>query len=258
MKFKPLALNCENSYPNTSRASNFRYVQVDVLPHVSKADKELISELLDQASALANQVAKNSANDASYVRRRDRLIRNALAGLLSERAWRLAVNKLTNRETLSSTPFVRSYDQIDLVSDEGKTIEVRSSFPRGGLAFALCHPEHEFDVIGPYTNDYKTHEVAKDIYVRTLFPFDESELLNKLEGDGVEMYLTGGATKEMFENPEKFALKSMTAADDISLVGEGTPSRYKVIPFSKALDTFEVAELLGYKHTEAWSYFDAS
>lgn len=231
---------------------------MDVLPRASKADKELIKKLLDQASALANQVAKNSANDASYVRLEERLIRNALAGLLSERAWCLAVNKLTKKETLFPTPFVSSYDQIDLVSDEGKTIEVRSSFPRRGLVFALCNPEYEFDVIGPYTNDYKSYEVSKDIYVRTLFPFDETELLNKLEEDGIQMYLTGGATKEMFENPAKFSQKSMTAMGDISLDRIRTTSNYKVIPFSKALDTFEIVELLGYTHTKAWSYFDAT
>lgn len=258
MKFTPGVLNCADHYQATKRISRFRYIQVDLVPAIKPEDQYLLVDMLGQAEELARQVTKKSANDASNTRSQERLIRNALAGLISECAWRLAINGLTKKETLQSTKFDHSYDQIDLVSADNKTIEVRSSFPRKGLAFALCNPTYEFDVIGPYINDYKPKELAKDIYVRTLFPFDESELIKRVLGKGIQMFLTGGATNEMFMDPTIFSEKSMTAMGDAMLNPRGLESTYKAIPFSRALDTFQVAEMLGYQHREAWSYFEST
>ena len=256
MRFTPGVLNCVDHYPTTNRMSRFRYIQVEVLPATNRQDGNLLKGMLTQAETLASQVNKNSANDASFVRSQERLIRNALAGLLSESAWRLAVNGLTKKKTLSFTNFTHTYEQIDLVTDKNKTIEVRSSFPRKGLAFALCSPTYEFDVIGPYVNDYKPGEISKDLYVRTLFPFEESELLERIRGKGIQMFLTGGATHEMFSDSSLSIEKSMTSMEDVLLNQVGPASKYKVIPFSKALDTFEIAEILGYQHREAWSSFE--
>ena len=258
MKFTPGVLNCSDHYQTTKRLSRFRYIQVDLIFATNSEDQKLLVGMLAQAEELARQVTKKSANDASHVRSQERLIRNALAGLISECAWRLAMNGLTKTETLLSTKFTRTYDQIDLVTRDNKTIEVRSSFPRKGLVFALCNPTYEFDVIGPYINDYKPSEISKDIYVRTLFPFDESELIERVLGKGIQMFLTGGATKEMFMNPMMFSEKSMTAMEDTLLNQNGPVSTYKVIPFSRALDTYQVAEILGYQHREAWSYFEST
>ena len=256
MRFTPGVLNCSDHYPATNRVSRFRYIRVEVLPTTNLQDEKLLKTMITQAETLASQVTKNSANDASFVRSQERLIRNALAGLLSESAWRLAINFLTKKETLSSTNFTHTYEQIDLITDDNKTIEVRSSFPRKGLAFALCNPKYEFDVIGPYVNDYKPGEISKDFYVRTLFPFEESELLERIRGKGVQMFLTGGATHKMFSDSSLFIEKSMTSMEDVILNQVGPASKYKVIPFSKALDTFEIAEILGYQHREAWSSFE--
>lgn len=258
MKFTPGVLNCSDHYQTTKRLSRFRYIQVDLVCATNSEDQKLLVGMLAQAKELARQVTKKSANDASHVRSQERLIRNALAGLLSECAWRLAINGLTKAETLLSTKFNCTYDQIDLVTRDNKTIEVRSSFPRKGLVFALCNPTFEFDVIGPYINDYKPSEVSKDIYVRTLFPFDESELIERALGKGIQMFLTGGATNEMFMNPRMFSEKSMTAMEYTLLNQNGPVSTYKVIPFSRALDTYQVAEILGYQHREAWSYFEST
>ena len=258
MRFTPSVLNCSDHYPKTNRVSRFRYIQVEVLATTSLEDQKLLDGMLGQAESLASQVTKNSANDASFVRSQERLVRNALAGLLSESAWRIAINSLTKKETLFSTNFAHTYDQIDLVTGDNKTIEVRSSFPRKGLAFALCNPTFEFDVIGPYVNNYKPSEISKDIYVRTLFPFEESELIERIHGKGIQMFLTGGATNEMFNNPALFIEKSMTAMKDVLLNQSGPASKYKVIPFSRALDTFQIAEILGYQHSEVWSYFEAA
>ena len=70
------------------------------------------------------------------------------------------------------------------------------------------------------------------------------------------MFLTGGATHEMFSDSSLSIEKSMTSMEDVLLNQVGPASKYKVIPFSKALDTFEIAEILGYQHREAWSSFE--
>jgi hypothetical protein len=62
----------------------------------------------------------------------------------------------------------------------------------------------------------------------------------------------------MFMDPKTFIEKSMTAMEDVILNQTGPASTYKVIPFSRALDTCEVAETLGYQHREAWSYFEST
>ena len=76
-------------------------------------------------------------------------------------------------EAILDNPYILFDDasrQIDLkVISNNKKIEVRSSFPRNGIEFAICHPSYEFDVIGPYSNNYKPGEIQKDYYVRTLF-----------------------------------------------------------------------------------------
>ncbi len=72
----------------------------------------------------------------------------------------------------STTKFKEAKNQIDiLLPDTNKKVEVRSSFPRNGLKFALCHPRYQFDVISSYVNDYKPSEIQKDFYVRTLISF---------------------------------------------------------------------------------------
>lgn len=96
------------------------------------------------------------------------------------------------------TEFSEANNQIDiLLTDSNKAIEVRSSFPRNGLKFALCHERFQFDVIGLYVNDCKPGEIKKDFYVRTLFPFVSNELIKRLKEDNFTVYLTGGSTWEM-------------------------------------------------------------
>ncbi len=258
MKFSPGVLNCADHYPATNRVKGFRYIQVDLNPKTNSNDKDLVERLIHQAQNLADQVHRGAANDASFLRTGERLLRNVLAGLLSERAWCLAMNALTKNQSLQPTEFTYSQEQIDLITQDGKTIEVRSSFPRKGLAFAICNPSYEFDVIGPYINEYKPKEISKSIYVRTLFPFDESDLIERVTNTNIQLFLTGGATQEMFNKPNLFTQKSLAAMEDVILNQSGPTSNYKVIPFSKALDTLEIAEILGYVHSQAWQTFEAT
>ena len=137
--------------------------------------------------------------------------------------------------------FQEAKTQIDIeLTKCNKTIEVRSSFPRNGLKFALCHNNYQFDVIGPYINYYKSGELKKDFYVRTLFPFRSIELKEKIVSDNFTVYLTGGATWEMMIDENISVEKNLIPEDELSAERIDKSSLYKVIPFSRALDTFEI------------------
>ena len=140
-----------------------------------------------------------------------------------------------------------------------KKIEVRSSFPRNGIDFALCSSTDEFDVIGMYSNGYKPAEIQKNYYVRALFhlalvrywdkdantriPIVE-KLLEKIKTDGFETFLTGGATWEMMIDDSIGMAKNFIPHDEKSIGRLKTATSYRVVPFSKALDTKEIFDMI--------------
>jgi hypothetical protein len=256
MRISAKSLDCRSIYSDSKRLIPFRYIQVEAAPGTNSNDRAIINTFLDQATDLASKVNSASANDAAYKRPLDRLVRNAFAGLLSEWLWKSAMNHLLGVEFLHSTEYLSPDNQIDLLSTTGLSVEVRSSFPRKGVEFALCHPTHQFDVIGPYSNEYKSGEKLKDFYVRCLFPYEESEFLSEIKNENFHAYLTGGATKEMFANSKLTSTKSMTPLEDLILNQVGPSTSYLVIPFSNSLDTLQIAEKLGYIHRGAWEPFE--
>ena len=252
MKLLTREIKCVDHYLKTKRTAPFRVAEIQLNCGSEITDRNLVKLLTEKSEALAKEINRGAANDSLSLRSQEQLLRNLLAGLLSEVAWKFAINNLTSSETLRSTEYVGSKNQIDLVSDRGLTIEVRSSFPRNGINFALCHPDKEFNVVGPYSNSYKPGEIQKDIYFMTIFPFEESELVQRMSGGVLSIYLTGGATKQMFQNPELFITESLTPAERAIKGTSGQESSYRVIPFSRALDTFKIAKLLGDVQSEFW------
>jgi hypothetical protein len=80
-----------------------------------------------------------------------------------------AYSKMSPEEQAAFRQFKQASSQIDLETIKTKkTIEVRSSFPRNGVEFAICSPKYEFDILGPYKNHYKSDEPQKDIYLSML------------------------------------------------------------------------------------------
>ena len=136
--------------------------------------------------------------------------------------------------------------QIDLaVISNNKKIEVRSSFPRNGISFAVCSRGYEFDIIGPYSNGYKPGEIQKDYYIRVLFHLQNpTDLLGKAKTNGFEVYLTGGATWQMMSNSQIAIEKSFIPDDEISIDRIAARTTYRVVPFSRALDTVEIYNLI--------------
>ncbi len=86
----------------------------------------------------------------------------------------------------------------------------------------------DFNIIGWYVTSTKGKEIKKDFYVLVLFPFSLDEIDEKFE-DGIELYIAGGAMKEILES-----MGSDTNLKQYRAV-------YRVIsPVTKGLDGVEI------------------
>lgn len=195
MRIENLVINCTARYPRTCRRTPFEVVVYEL--NYSSEDKDLMDLLRTKAEELARQVNPGAANNSMHERSPERILADCIAGVVSEYFWKLYLNSEEN--VVSETEFDDASRQIDLkVISNNKKIEVRSSFPRNGIEFAICHPSYEFDVIGPYSNNYKPGEIQKDYYVRTLFHlYNPTDIISMISADSFKVYLTGGATWDM-------------------------------------------------------------
>jgi len=205
------------------------------------SDRALINRLLAEAEHLAGSVNRGRANDSDHNRTYRTVLANCIAGVVSEYFWKLYLNE--NGNYVQSTTFDDPTAQIDLeVIRNQKKIEVRSSFPRKGVEFAICHPIYQFDILGPYSNNYKPGEVEKDFYVRTLFHLEQpSQIIDRIKQDHFVLCLTGGATWDMMWNRNSSLEKDLIPEDKIGIL---TKSSYRVVPFCSALGTKEIKQLI--------------
>ena len=239
MKKHKNIIDC-NVYDSKSRHKIPFEVAKYVFNYESKPnDKQILDNIITRGNQLAQKVNPGGANNSTNVRNKETIIINSISGLLAEYLW---IDFIEHHKVKCHTnDFQEAKNQIDIVlTDSNKKIEVRSSFPRNGLKFALCHNNYQFDVIGPYVNDYKPNEIKKDFYVRTLFPFRSNELTQRIKSDNFTVYLTGGATWEMMIDNSISIQKNFIPEDELNPERLGKPSVYMVIPFSRALDTFEI------------------
>lgn len=244
MKITKEIINCPDipQYRFSKRRDAFRLVKYE-FDYTDKSDREIIDDLIQKGEQLSKLVNNGAANNANYSRNIERLQNNCIAGLLAEFAWKNFLN--SEKYVVEETPFNGANGQIDLkVIKDNKTIEVRSSFPRNGVDFAICHQTYEFDVIGPYANSYKPNEIQKDYYVRALFPFDSSLLINNLKQNNFHLYLTGGATWDMMVNNDFSKTKDFIPDGEMNIDRMSTRTNYRVVPFSKSLDTKEIYDLI--------------
>jgi hypothetical protein len=210
----------------------------------NKEDKYLIDNLIESGVDLANKVNPGAANDASLKRNYDRILCNCIAGVISEYLWKNLLNK--DNEIVKTTEMEDASTQIDLeVVSNKKKIEVRSSFPRNGISFAICHAYYQFDIIGPYSNGYKPNEIQKDYYIRALFKLSRPiDLLTAIKRDGFEAFLTGGATWAMMIDNRIAIEKNFIPEDEISIERISAPTKYRVVPYNKALNTTQIFNLI--------------
>ena len=239
MRIENLVINCTARYPRTCRRTPFEVVVYEL--NYSSEDKDLMDLLRTKAEELVRQVNPGAANNSMHERSPERILADCIAGVVSEYFWKLYLNSEEN--VVSETEFDDASRQIDLkVISNNKKIEVRSSFPRNGIEFAICHPSYEFDVIGPYSNNYKPGEIQKDYYVRTLFHlYNPTDIISMISADSFKVYLTGGATWDMMIDNDYS--KNKTLLPDFGL-GVIQKASYRVVPFSKSKDTREIKRVI--------------
>lgn len=240
MRFKTFYLDCKKEFAKTCRLKPFAIAEY-VMDYSVPEDKTLIEQLLNEAEVLANKVFPGAANDSAHERTRERILANCIAGVVSEFCWKHFLNY--QHEYVRSTPFESASNQIDLeVISNQKKIEVRSSFPRNGVAFAVCHPIKEFDILGPYSNNYKPGEVHKDYFIRTLFPMQKpTDIFSLIKSGSFSLYLTGGATYEMMFDNRFSKEKDFIPEDNFTIQ---TRTKYRVVPFHNALDCGEIYNMI--------------
>lgn len=234
-------INCQDppSCFNTSRVHTVIKATLNKTPTV-------VENFRNKAWLLAAKVNPHKANNSTNKRDKERLILDAVGGLMAESAWLLYVNRLYGEGTASHTEFVNASGQIDIQLSNGKSIEIRSSFPRNGVKFAVCNESYNFKNICKYDNIYKPSEIDKDFFGSVLFETPKEHLLN-LEKETV-LYLIGGSTKAMMQNENIAFNTSLVAEDDLT----ETKTNYRVVYLKDALDMegFECyMDSLGFKKT---------
>jgi len=242
MHFSSKKIDCQ-SYDKYSKRENPFTVVEYIFNYFDSNDKKFIDECIKEGKKLSIKVNPNAANLSSTSRTSTKVFINSVAGILAEKTWLHFLSQI--KIDAISTIYDNPKNQIDIYLTElKKTIEIRSSFPRNGVEFALCHPKYQFDIIGPYKNDYKSNEFKKDYYGRVLYPFSVYSFWKTLKSNNLKVYLTGGATWKMMGDNNISIKKDLIPEDIYNIELVNKKSQYLVIPFSKALDMQDMTKEL--------------
>lgn len=216
-------ISCQNPANRSYINRNMVLVRCEFLNNHSGAQA-----IRDKALALARAVNPRAANASVSQRDTERLIIDGLGGVLAEHGWYYYIRKVFG-PVVEFTDFTEAHNQIDLLLDNGKSIEVRSSFPRNGAKFAVCSERFNFKNICKYDNIYKPSESDKDFFSAVLFETPKDQML---EVDKVVFYLVGGSTKAMMMD------ENIAIVDNLIAEGDTTSQRtnYLVIKLKDALD----------------------
>lgn len=258
MTFEERTIICAQYDINTKMSRPFRVGVYTFNYETNLQDRTLIDGIIANATSLANKVNPGAANNSNLKREYGRILNNCIAGVLSEHLWKIYLN--SNTVKVRNTQCTDVSTQIDLqIISNNKKIEVRSSFPRNGIDFAICSSQYEFDIIGMYSNGYKPAEIQKDYYVRALFHLGIErywqkdpntsiaiieKISEKIKKDSFEAFLTGGATWNMMIDNNVAKNKTFIPEDEISLNRLASKTSYRVVPFCRALDTREIYNLV--------------
>ena len=238
MAFSYEVIDCQN--PKNKWNIDRKFIVVKAIFNNTERNFNRIKE---KAWNLAKAVNPSKANNSTQLRDKERLILDALGGVLAEEAWYYYINRTFGENTVDFTPFTGANGQIDLLLNNGKSIEIRSSFPRKGVKFAICNERFNFKNICKYENLYKPTENDKDFFGSVLF---ETQKENLNLDSNIVLYLIGGSTKAMMLNNEISFEANLVAEGDITK----RPTNYKVIYLKNVLDMNGFEEYMismGYK-----------
>lgn len=235
-------MNLNTIRVNCQVPENESYIdrEFDVVQCTIQRNSQEYNDILARANELANLVNAGAANNAEHARNLRRRLVDSFGGLLAESGWEQYIN--ANFGNIASpTPFTAASTQVDIQLANGERIEVRSSFPRKGVKFALCNNYANFKNIGPYSNSVKPGEIQKYLYCAVLF---DTQKENLLDADSITLSLVGGSTWNMMVNIGQNV--PLTPFDDDSFAVRST---YRVVYLKDALDAAQVLneiEQLGY------------
>lgn len=225
MQLDLIAINCQDPIETFNVKRVYQIVDCSIDRGSSEYDK-----LMTMATGLAKEVNPGAANDAATERGRDRLILDAFGGVLAEEGWIQYINSAFGA-IAERASFTSLTSQIDIKLSNGELIEVRSSFPRNGVKFAICSLRYNFRNLGPYSNSIKPAEIQKHLYLGVLFETQKDALLTEKT---IHFSLVGGSTWQMMVDQGR----------NVDLVPEDgfvkRKSRYRVIEFRNALDAQQV------------------
>lgn len=204
-----------------------------------------MNNVVSYAKAIEESLNPGQANSSEI--RDSRIVElDNLAGIIAELACERFLRFKYGDDIIIKSNSHQSKNQVDIMLYNKKTIEVRSSCVRNGIDFALFasdrnHKDRQyFDVIGPYSNDYKHNEVFKDYYMRVLYECDKKDFMKLREKTSLTLYITGGATKDMMLNKDIYQDKHLyPAGGEVNI-----ESDYRVIPLVKSLDIYEFLKIL--------------
>lgn len=205
---------------------------------------DFFKRVLTYANMITPNLNKGGAN-TSEERTDDIVEIDNRSGLIAELACEEILSWLYGKNNVSKPSNMSSHNQIDIMIG-GKTVEVRSSCVRNGIDFAIFAPDKKnnndsyFDVIGPYSNGYKPGEIEKDYYLRVLYEVEKKQFDSLLMKEYLRLFITGGATKQMMNDPLKYKVKHLIpAGGEVEI-----ESDYRVIPLAKSLDATEFFDTL--------------
>lgn len=194
-------------------------------------------ELLNSFDEIENRLNRNQAN-SSLQRSSATVHADNISGLLAEHICYQVLCDYLGKANVIKPATNTSINQIDIVVFGNKTVEVRSSCARNGIEFALFaksandNKGQYFDVIGSYINKYKLCEIEKNFYMRVIYGFDINNFFNIIDSGEIALYITGGATREMMNDPNLYYIKHMKPEYGFT----GFESDYKAIPLGKSLE----------------------
>lgn len=231
---------------NCSGHDTFRCVRYEF--DYQAADSELLAELIERGEDLATSVHPRMARDTSRGRSQETRQTDSIGGVIAEYVWRDWLTTQADDYGIDVTAERRDdwespKEQVDITmtypDESTSTIEVRSSFPYAGFEDAVCS---NFDIIGWYNNPVKEREIRKDYYARVLFPFGKDDFADELRSDNLEVYLTGGATRDLLENSDAATNDEFTPWwEDAS--GGSQKGDYRIIrPIVNGFDTYDFSE----------------
>lgn len=210
-------------------------------------------ELLEEATKLLVSINPHSANTGE-IRSTKTQENDVYAGLLAEFATMIFLNSKFKDSAIRpiSTTGINQVDIKWKYLEKEYDLEVRSSFVKNGLEFALFakNPktnESYFDVIGPYyQKKYKTnYESVKDLFFRVLFTGNKYNIYDRFINNNEKFYIIGAMAGKNIIDENKH--KPLTPSSSVQKYSQ-FDGDYYIAPINKIGDIKQFLNHFNYEN----------